>query len=107
MNLLKRIFSMFSSTQRVEEGTYWIYARCNRCGEALSSRVNLYNDISLDYEEETPVYFCRKLLIGEARCFQPIEVWLRFDQNRRLINSEINGGRFITAEEYRQARASA
>lgn len=104
MSFLKKISRMFASPPRSEESGYWIYARCNRCGEALRSRVDLYNELSLDYEDETPVYFCRKVLIGESRCFQPIEVWLKFDQSRKLISSEISGGELISAEEYNQAR---
>jgi hypothetical protein len=38
--------------------------------------------------------------VGSKRCFQPIEVELTFDANRKVIAREITGGQFITEEEY-------
>jgi hypothetical protein len=38
---------------------------------------------------------CRKILMGEGRCFQQIEVVLKFDQDRRMVDRTISGGDFI------------
>jgi hypothetical protein len=59
--------------------TYWIYAKCRRCGEPLRGRVNLANDPSLDDDGVT--WVVRKGLIGSGanRCFQSVEVMLKFD----------------------------
>jgi hypothetical protein len=105
MKLLKRLANLFSPTPSpVPE--YWIFARCNRCGEVLKTRVNLNNDLSVEYEDKVASYFCRKILTGESRCFQRIEVELTFDPNRNLMNREIRGGQFISREEYETARAA-
>jgi hypothetical protein len=45
-------------------------------------------------------YFSRKVLIGSRGCFEPIEVKLTFDPQRRLISREITGGQFTSKEEY-------
>jgi DNA-directed RNA polymerase subunit N (RpoN/RPB10) len=74
----------------------WIEVRCGRCGEVIRTRVNLYNDLSLEYDESgRATYFCRKVLIGEGRCFQRIQVELTYDANRRLLSREISGGEFV------------
>jgi hypothetical protein len=47
-------------------------------------------------------FHCRKVLIGEQRCFQQIEVNLTFDAKYRIVDKQISGGQFITQEEYEQ-----
>jgi hypothetical protein len=44
--------------------------------------------------ESDVTYFCRKVLMGEKRCFQQIEVELTFDRNRKLTERKIKGGKF-------------
>ena len=105
MSFFKKISSMFSSPARSDQRAYWIYARCNRCKEVVRGRVDLYNDLSIDYDADQPSYYCRKVLMGTSRCFQQIEVSLKFDQNRRLTDSQITGGQLITQEEYEQSAA--
>jgi hypothetical protein len=80
---------------------YWIYAQCRRCGEPLKARVNLANDPSQADEGEG--WIVRKGLIGSGanRCFQSVEVTLRFDAKKQnLLASSVEGGKLITAEEY-------
>jgi hypothetical protein len=38
-------------------------------------------------------YYCRKVLIGEKQCFQQIDVVLKFDGKRKLIDQVVTGGR--------------
>ena len=94
MSFFKKVSSFFSSKSGAPVG--WVTVKCNRCGEVIRSRVNLYNDLSLEYDEnEKATYFCRKVLIGEGRCFQRIEVELTYDLNRKLLSREITGGQFV------------
>jgi hypothetical protein len=84
-----------------DANAYWIYAQCRRCGEPLRSRVNLANDPSLD--DDGMNWVVRKGLVGSGanRCFQTIEVTLKFDAKKQnVIESEAVGGKLITAEEY-------
>jgi hypothetical protein len=100
MDFFKKLSSFLTPTSRGEADAYWINARCNRCGEVVRSRVNLNNDLSPEYDGEVLSYVCRKVLIGganksgEQRCFQQIEVWLKFDAGRKLVEREIRGGSF-------------
>lgn len=103
MNFFKRLFAKPQVPSRTDESAYWVYVRCNRCGEIIRSRIDLTNDLSVDYDDEglgIAKYFCRKTLIGSRHCFQPIEVKLTFNPQRELIQREINGGVFVSELEY-------
>ena len=92
MNFLKKIFS----TPPSPASNYHSFAvRCDRCGEVIASQVNLNNDLSVEYEGGRDVYFVRKVLMGNGLCFQQIEVELKFDRPRRLLEKHITGGQFV------------
>ena len=92
MGFLKKLFS--SEPSRPEKHYYTFNVECNRCGEIIEGRVDLDNDLSLDYEDENEVFYVRKGLIGNNRCFQQIEVELKFNSSRELIEQDVQGGVF-------------
>lgn len=102
MGFFKKISQALSGVGQSVSDNYMVYVRCTQCGEALKSRINLMNDLSLQYGEggEQNSYYCRKMLIGASRCFQKIEVKLTFNANRKLIDRQISGGEFISEEEF-------
>jgi hypothetical protein len=103
LNLIKKITNFITRGGSRESPAYWVYARCSKCGEVLRTRVDLRNDLSIEYEYGSDAtYFTRKILIGDKGCYQPIEVELRFDQRRQLINQEIKGGEIADEEDYDQ-----
>jgi len=79
----------------------YINVVCNKCGEVLKARVDLWNELSPDFEggDDASSYHCRKVLIGENKCYQPIELDLEFDRHHRLVKKEINGGKFLDEPE--------
>jgi hypothetical protein len=97
MDFLKRLGRMFSSSGSNDQVDYWLQVRCGRCGEIIKVRINMRNDLSIEYAEAggKPTYFTRKVVIGEERCYQPVEVKLTFDERRQLIEREISGGTFV------------
>jgi hypothetical protein len=98
VTLFKRLTRLFTpSAPSVDRSIYPITVQCSRCGEIISAPVDLRNDLSADYDESTgaTTYIGRKVLIGRQRCFQQIEVTLRFDQGRKLLDREIGGGKFV------------
>jgi len=86
------------------ERAYWIYVKCNQCGEVLKARVDLYNELSLRFSDQgkKDTYFCRKTIIGSHGCYKPINVELTYDLNRKLISRDIQGGEFISEETYKE-----
>jgi hypothetical protein len=102
MSFLKKIASALSPKGAEEGRVLWVYARCDKCGEAIRTRVDLRHDLTPNYSGEGRLtdYVSCKVLIGSQRCFEPIEVKLTFDPQRRVISREITGGQFISKEEY-------
>lgn len=94
MSILQKLFALFKAP--IQDYSYWITVRCKRCGEIIRTRIDLRNDLSINYDDERgTTYYCRKVLIGEKYCFEKIEVELIFDANRKLIDQKIIGGEFI------------
>lgn len=99
MNLVKRISEVFSSAGKEKnEKILWIEVKCIRCGEIIRARIDLQNDLSIEYSSDADetFYICRKTLMGEGRCFQRVETSLTFDKDRNLIDRNINGGEFVS-----------
>ncbi len=96
MDLLKKLATLFAVSAPHSQG-YSLSVQCNRCGEIIQAGVNLSNDLSVEYSQDEKVtgYFCRKLLIGKQRCFQPIQVTLTFDAHHKLVDRKIEGGKFV------------
>jgi hypothetical protein len=93
MGFLKKLFS--SEPTKPEKRYYTFQVKCNRCGETIEGRVDLDNDLSLEYEGDRTYYIVRKGLIGNNRCFQQIEVEMKFTSERELIEKQVQGGKFV------------
>ena len=104
--VLKRLANLF--TPRTTQRELFFYVRCQQCGEVLRGRVDLYNELSVEYNErgEPESYYTRKVLVGARRCYRPIEVELTFDRNRTLLNQEVKGGQAVSAAEYEAQQAN-
>ena len=93
MNLLQKLFGGSSASPQKHDYTFSV--KCLRCGEIIEGRVDLDNDLSVEYEEGGDVYYARKVLMGENKCFQRMEVELKFTSSRELLEQHITGGEFI------------
>ncbi len=92
MNLLQKLFG--GSSPATQKHDYTFSVKCLRCGEIIQGRVNLDNDLSVEYEDGGDVYYARKILMGENKCFQRMEVELKFTSGRELLEQHITGGEF-------------
>jgi hypothetical protein len=92
MGFLKKLFS--NTPVKPEKRYYVFQVQCKRCGEIIEGRVDLDNDLSLG--DEGDIYLVHKGLIGANRCFQQIEVELKFDSARQLLERHITGGEFVS-----------
>jgi len=83
----------------------YFYVRCDRCGDVVRVRVNTANELQQEFAESDGVagYSLRKMVV-DAKCFRPIAVSMQFDGRRRELSREIEGGQFITVEEYEAAK---
>jgi hypothetical protein len=97
MGFFKKFGSFFSAKPAEDQVSFYIKVKCNRCGEEIQTRINLYNDLSIEYDDSgnTSGYICRKVIVGGQRCYQPIDASLTFDSDRRLVDKQITGGQFV------------
>ena len=96
MNFFKKVFS--SRPDPADKKYYTFHVKCRRCGEIIEGRVDLEHNLSEEYEDESRFFYCRKVLMGDGqnRCYQQIEVGLKFDANRKLLERRIEaGGDFV------------
>ena len=96
MNFLKKIFS--GQPDPANRKYYIFQVKCRRCGEIIEGRVDLEHNLSAEYESGGDVFYCRKVLMGDGKnlCYQQIEVGLKFDAKRQLLERRIEaGGDFV------------
>jgi hypothetical protein len=91
MGFLKNLFG--GASAKSNKRFYVFHVKCNRCGEIIEGRVDLDNDPSLSDEGDS--YIVRKGLMGSGRCFQQIEVEMKFTPERTLIEQQAHGGTFV------------
>ncbi|MCX6066795.1 MAG: hypothetical protein NT121_13725 [Chloroflexi bacterium] len=96
MGFLKKLFGGVSRPTQKE---YYVFnVKCKRCGEILTGRVDVDNDLSVEYESDGDMFYCRKVLMGDGKnlCYQRIEVGLKFDSKRKLLDRRVeSGGDFV------------
>ena len=91
MSFFQRLFRGVST--KPEKRYYTFSVKCMRCGEIIEGRVDLDNDLSVEYEEG--VYYGRKVLMGSGMCFQRLDVELKFTTTRELTEQHVTGGEFV------------
>jgi hypothetical protein len=101
MGFVDLLKALFVGGGQVQDNGYWIYARCRRCGEVIKTRLDLRNSLS---SADEGGYVVNKTLLGKGHCFERIDVTLKFDDNRRLVEQEITHGEFITNAEFAAAQ---
>lgn len=93
MNLLQRLFG--GAPAKSEKRFHTFHVKCLRCGEVIEGRVDLNNDLSVEFGQGGDVYYARKILMGSGKCFQRLEVTFKFTPARVLIDRQVAGGGFV------------
>lgn len=92
MDFLKKLFA---PRQPYKKEYYTFNVKCKRCGEIVTGRIDLDNDLSIEYEDGGDVFYARKVLMGENKCFQRMEANFKFNSNRQVIEKYVTGGEFV------------
>lgn len=69
----------------------------------MRARVDIWNELTPEYDgksDDAVSFQCRKVLVGENLCFQPIELRLKFDKNHKLVEKKITGGKYIEEAKF-------
>lgn len=101
MSFLRRLFGQ-AEAPRDERGIY-LYAVCKRCGQRLRVRIDRQYDLN---PRDEGGYIWQKTLV-DSRCFRPMPTVVIFDRNFQQLSAEIEGGRYISREEYEAAERAA
>ena len=92
MNFLKKLFA---PREPYKKEYYTFTVKCKRCGETITGRIDIDNDLSVEYEAGGDVFYARKILMGENKCFQRVEAIFKFNADRKMIEQEVAGGEFV------------
>jgi len=102
MGFLKKIIdALFSSGGgeiRDPDGIY-LYIKCGRCGAPVRVRADKRHDLHRDYDSGGLIL--RKEVM-DGTCFSLIQTTTRFDAGFKIIDQQIDGGEFISWEEYKK-----
>jgi hypothetical protein len=101
MSLFKRLTQLLfgtggSASSGSDIGLYY-YIKSKKTGEIIRLRVNPNNDLSASDDEGS--YFVRKVVSG-TRGYDPIEVELTYNKNRKLQDSRVIGGDMVDKAEW-------
>lgn len=102
MDFWNRLRRLFAPGRAATNRYLDVYILNFRCNEPLATQIDLYNDPSPADEGAEAAFFVRKLLStsGLQRCFATNEIQIWLDRNRRVVNYEVEGGRWLDPEEY-------
>lgn len=101
--MLGRLVAKLFSKESEDRGIYY-YIRCTKCGEAIRVRVDRSSDLAQEFDDggDYPSgYSASKGIVGK-KCFRVINLTIRFDRRGNEAGRSIEGGEFITAEEFAQ-----
>ncbi len=100
MNFLRRLFG---GPGELSDPALHLYVRCSKCSSAIHTRIHRMNDLTVEYGDDDTIvgYRLRKEMM-DGRCFRLVYTDLHFDRNRREVSRAIEGGEFISADEYQR-----
>jgi hypothetical protein len=79
---------------------FFFYVACDNCGNHLRLRVTR----SYDLERGEGGGFSWRKTIVDSRCFRKMEAMVLFDSAYRVVEKEIEGGRFVGRAEWEENR---
>ena len=100
MSFLKRFFGSGDSSRGSDSDAegFFLYVQCDQCDDRIRLRVHKQHELNRTEEG----YVWHKTIV-DNRCFQPMHTVVHLDQGYNVITSEIDGGHFISREEYEGA----
>ena len=105
MGLLDTLKSLFSGKGGGGDNgrAMYFYVRCKACGEKIRVRVDKYNDLQQEFDENDRVsgYTLDKDVLGN-KCFRMMHLHVEFDSSRRIIEQSVENGVLISKDEFLQ-----
>ena len=103
MGFLKKLFSSDDSNQskKSDPEGFFVYVQCDRCDAKVRLRINKQYDLIPSDDG----YEWHKTIV-DSRCFQRIPTVAHFDRGLNMTHADIQGGRYISLEEYEAKEVS-
>ena len=106
MNLLRRLFGGGAAPSG--DNAIHLYVRCDRCRAPVHVRIDPRNDLVIEYGDDDDASGYRLVKeIMDSRCFRLMRAEIEYDRSRRELSRQLEGGSFISKEEYDQLAAPA
>lgn len=100
--IIESVFGSDGGESRDPDGIY-LYIKCDHCGAAVRVRADKRHDLQRDYDTGELI-LSKEIMDGT--CFNLIQTTTRFGAGYRIIDQQINGGEFISWEEYQEMTSS-
>ena len=98
MGFLKRLFG--GKEPYVDTQGVYFYVRCDNCEAVVRLRANKQHDLL----REAGGYAWHKTIV-DSKCFRPMRTVVQLDSGFNVTDAEIEGGHYISEEEYNEALA--
>jgi hypothetical protein len=102
MSFLKRLFGGGQADNSAGDDGFFVYVQCDRCGAAVRLRIHKHHDLNRDDGG-----FSWHKTIVDSRCFRPMPTVAQFDGQYNMVGHEIQGGHYISREEYEALEGAA
>jgi len=103
MGFLKKLFGSEDSNRsgKADPEGFFVYVQCDRCEAKVRLRINKQYDLSPTGDG----YEWHKTIV-DSRCFQRIPTVAHFDRDLNMTHADIQGGHYISFEEYEAEEVS-
>ena len=105
MAFFKRLFG--GGERAADDKALHLYIKCQRCGAPVHVRVDLERDLAADYGDTAAEGYEYNKEVMDDRCFRLMRAQLQFDARRRETSRQVEGGAFISQEEYQALRGGS
>ncbi|MFW6015743.1 MAG: hypothetical protein ACOCRK_04850 [bacterium] len=97
IDFIKNIFSPSNGNNIMK-----IFLKDAKCGNKIKLILRKSYDIQRIYEEDEEAYYRWKKVVICDNCFNKINVNIDFNRRYGVIDKKIDGGEFITEEEFNE-----
>lgn len=105
MGFFKRLFG--GGERSADDKALHLYIKCQRCSRPVHVRVDLERDLAADYGDTAAEGYEYNKDVMDDRCFRMMRAQLRFDARRNELSRQVEGGTFISQQEYEALRTGA
>ncbi|MGC9357388.1 MAG: hypothetical protein ACP5GX_05965 [Anaerolineae bacterium] len=94
---IRSLFTGPRDRQQQDKTGLYFYVKCAKCGTPVRVRADRQHDLLRDYDEGG--YVLHKDVM-DSNCYTLFHFDVRFNESYDIIERNIEGGEFITREEY-------